>query len=95
MQVMRTCARVPLRTYKRFEKDGKGTLETFIQILRALGRAQYLMYLFPQPLPAQLPVTIEAKHRQLRNRVQFDKACDSTERSSNLVSQPRASKGNK
>lgn len=40
-------ARVPLRTYKRFETHGKANLETFLQVLRALGRTQYLLLLFP------------------------------------------------
>lgn len=40
-------AEVPLRTYKRFEAHGKANLETFIQVLRALGRTQYLFMLFP------------------------------------------------
>lgn len=42
-------AEVPLRTYKRFETHGKATLETFIQVLRVLGRTQYLFMLFPTP----------------------------------------------
>ena len=46
---------VPLRTYKRFEAHGKASLETFIQILRAVGRAQYLLMLFPQPAPTTRP----------------------------------------
>lgn len=43
-------AEVPLRTYKRFESHGKANLETFIQVLRALGRTQYLFMLFPVPI---------------------------------------------
>lgn len=43
-------AEVPLRTYKRFETHGKANLETFIQVLRALGRTQYLFLLFPSPV---------------------------------------------
>lgn len=43
-------AEVPLRTYKRFETHGKANLETFIQVLRALGRTQYLFMLFPTPV---------------------------------------------
>lgn len=40
-------AEVPLRTYKRFEAHGKANLETFVQVLRALGRTEYLFMLFP------------------------------------------------
>jgi hypothetical protein len=40
-------AYVPLRTYKRFELEGRATLETFLQVLRALNRTQYLQLLFP------------------------------------------------
>lgn len=43
-------AQVPLRTYKRFETHGKAHLLTFIQVLRALGRTQYLFMLFPGPV---------------------------------------------
>ena len=39
---------VPLRTYKRFETHGKASLETFVRILRAIERTQYLFMLFPQ-----------------------------------------------
>lgn len=41
-------AGVPLRTYKRFEAQGKASLGTFVQVLRAVGRTQYLFMLFPQ-----------------------------------------------
>lgn len=43
-------AEVPLRTYKRFESHGKANLETFVQVLHALGRTQYLFMLFPVPV---------------------------------------------
>ena len=56
---------IPLRTYKRFELDGKATLLTFIQILRALGRTQYLTLIFPSPLPPQRP-TVEARINRAR-----------------------------
>jgi DNA-binding transcriptional regulator YiaG len=39
---------VPLRTYKRFESHGRANLETFIRVLRALERTDYLFMLFPQ-----------------------------------------------
>ena len=56
---------IPLRTYKRFELDGKATLLTFIQILRALGRTQYLTLVFPAPLPPPRP-TVESKLSRAR-----------------------------
>lgn len=46
-------AEVSLRTYKRFESHGKANLETFVQVLHALGRTQYLFMLFPVPAPAK------------------------------------------
>lgn len=58
-------AGVPLRTYKRFELNGKATLLTFIQILRALGRTQYLTLIFPAPLPPPRP-TVESKLTRAR-----------------------------
>ena len=58
-------AGVPLRTYKRFELDGKATLLTFIQVLRALGRTQYLTLIFPAPLPPPRP-TVEFKLSRAR-----------------------------
>jgi transcriptional regulator with XRE-family HTH domain len=60
-------AGVPLRTYKRFELDGKAMLLTFIQILRALGRTQYLTLVFPSPLPPPRP-TMETKLNRARAR---------------------------
>jgi len=42
---------VPLRTYKRFESHGKGTLQTFVRALQGIGRVRYLFMLFPQDTP--------------------------------------------
>lgn len=39
---------VPLRTYKRFEAHGKGTLETFVRALKGIERTHYVFMLFPQ-----------------------------------------------
>lgn len=41
-------AGIPLRTYKRFETHGRASLETFIQVLKALDRTSYLALLFPE-----------------------------------------------
>lgn len=72
-------ALVPLRTYKRFEKDGSATLQTFVQILRTLGRTQYLMHLFPQPLPAPSAHAISDRLRRLRAGALLDEVRASTE----------------
>lgn len=56
---------IPLRTYKRFELEGKATLLTFIQILRALGGTQYLQLIFPSPR-ASLRPTVEHKVSRMR-----------------------------
>lgn len=58
-------AQIPLRTYKRFELEGKATLETFIQALRVLGRTQFLQLVFPSDLPAPAN-TFEGKLARLR-----------------------------
>ena len=58
-------AGVPLRTYKRFETHGKATLETFIQVLRAVGRTQYLFMLLPQPASATAKQSLEERLRKL------------------------------
>ncbi|WP_186830515.1 helix-turn-helix transcriptional regulator [Mitsuaria sp. TWR114] len=58
-------AQIPLRTYKRFELDGKATLETFVQVLRVLGRTQFLPLLFPTALP-QSSSTFEGKLARLK-----------------------------
>lgn len=58
-------AEVPLRTYKRFETHGKANLETFVQVLRAIGRTQYLFMLFPMPAAAQPRETFEERLKRL------------------------------
>lgn len=58
-------AGIPFRTYRRFEKDGSGTLETFIRALRALGHTQCLLQLFPPSLPPPplLEAEVGGRHR--------------------------------
>lgn len=58
-------AGVPLRTYKRFEAHGKASLETFVQILRAIERTQYLFMLFPQPLATVAKPIRDERLRQM------------------------------
>ena len=60
-------AGIPLRTYKRFEAKGSATLENFIRILRTLGRAQYLVLVFPAALPLARP-TLDDRVRGIRFR---------------------------
>lgn len=56
---------VPLRTYKRFETHGKANLETFVQVIRGLGRAQYLFMLFPMPAAPNPRETLEERLKRI------------------------------
>lgn len=56
---------VPLRTYKRFEAHGKASLTTFIQILRAIERTQYLFMLFPQQMAQSSKPSLDERLVQL------------------------------
>jgi len=58
-------AGIPLRTYKRFETHGQASLETFIQVLSAVGRTQYLLLIFPQQRAASAKPTLEERLRLL------------------------------
>jgi hypothetical protein len=58
---------IPLRTYKRFESHGRANLETFIEVLRAMERTQYLFMLFPPPVRIAAP-TLQDKLRAVRLR---------------------------
>ena len=61
-------AGIPLRTYKRFESHGRANLETFIEVLRAMERTQYLFMLFPPPVRIAAAPTLEDKLRAVRLR---------------------------
>lgn len=61
-------AGIPLRTYKRFEAHGKANLETFVEVLRALGRTHYLFMLFPVPVRVEATPSLEDKLRTTRLR---------------------------
>lgn len=67
-------AGIALRTFKRFEVDGQGSLETFLRVLKALERAQYLMLLFPQPVPRRMTVVdkVQAMATQKKTRSDVD-----------------------
>lgn len=60
-------AMVPLRTYKRFESQGQGSLETFLKVLVALERGHYLHVVFPAPVVSTRPTILQqaAKIRRL------------------------------
>lgn len=52
-------AGVALRTYKRFELSGAGSIETLARILMAMGHARGFYTLFPQPKPAAQLTLVE------------------------------------
>lgn len=52
-------AGIPLRTYIRFERQGNGTLETFLRAFKALGHVRNLYLLFPQALPENRGLTAQ------------------------------------
>lgn len=61
-------AGIALRTFKRFEAHGKANLETFIKVLRAMERTQYLFMLFPAPVRLSPTPTLEDRLRTVRLR---------------------------
>lgn len=60
-------AGVALRTYKRFETHGQATLETFVRVLGAAGRTQYLFMIFPANKPAPVHLTFTDKLNRARS----------------------------
>ncbi|WP_144403609.1 MULTISPECIES: hypothetical protein [Caballeronia] len=52
-------AGIALRTYKRFELSGIGSIETLTRVLMAMGHARGFFTLFPQPMPAGQPTLAE------------------------------------
>lgn len=48
-------ASIPLRTYKRFELSGAGSIETLVRIFIAMEHARGFFTLFPAPKPANHP----------------------------------------
>ena len=59
---------VPLRTYKRFETHGNANLTTFIQILRAIERTQYLFMLFPQEMARSIKPSLDERLMQVAKK---------------------------
>lgn len=56
---------IPLRTYKRLEADGSGSIATFVAAIRATGRLLGLQLLLPQPeLPERRDLLAEMSKRR-------------------------------
>ena len=47
-------AGISLRTYKRFESNGQGSIETLIQVLRGFDKLRMLEAIFPLPAEPRL-----------------------------------------
>ncbi len=58
---------ISLRTYKRFEADGKGTTQTFVAVLRVLERLRLLEIALPAPV-INPPRTLMGRVEELRKR---------------------------
>ncbi|MFA8361773.1 hypothetical protein ACEPT7_28275 [Burkholderia ubonensis] len=52
-------AGIPLRTYKRFELTGAGTIETLVRVMRAMEHARGFFTLFPAPPAPTRPTVLE------------------------------------
>lgn len=52
-------AGVPLRTYKRFELGGAGTIETLVRVMKALEHARGFFMLFPTAPARPRPSAVE------------------------------------
>lgn len=73
-------AGISLRTYKRFESHGKANLETFVQVLRAVGRTGYLFMLFPATPPTKINPSLDERLRQLKQKTSASRVPDSRTR---------------
>jgi transcriptional regulator with XRE-family HTH domain len=69
-EVFANRAGVALRTYKRFETHGQATLETFVRVLGAVGRIQYMFMIFPPPKSLAVKPNFEEKLKQARSNRQ-------------------------
>lgn len=61
-------AGVALRTYKRLETHGQGHLDTFLKVLVALDRGQYLHFLFPFENQPERILSLEDRIEAIRKR---------------------------
>lgn len=57
---------IPLRTYKRFELNGKASLDTFVRIVLAFERPAAFESLFPPTMPSSPRTRIEQRLEQIR-----------------------------
>jgi len=64
-------ARLPLRTYRRFEATGRGNVETLYAVAMALERGRGIENVFPvwQEKPQAAPVSAEAIAREKKIRM--------------------------
>jgi hypothetical protein len=62
---------VSLRTYKRFERNGNGSIETLVKVVYALGRAAAIDLLFQAELQLE---TMEQKLARIRKLADERKA---------------------
>lgn len=62
-------AGVPLRTYKRFEKSGRGSVETLMRVAYALGQGNAVENLFPD-FKVSAGLTLAERVERLRRRVE-------------------------
>lgn len=61
---------IPLRTYKRLEADGSGSIATLVAAIRATGRLIGFQLLLPQPeLPEKREPLADIANRRLRRKV--------------------------
>lgn len=60
---------IPLRTYKRLETSGSGSIGTFVAAIRATGRLIGLQLLLPQPeLPERKDLLTDIASRRVSRR---------------------------
>ncbi len=62
-EAMAEAAGISLRTYRRLEATGKGSIENLLSILKAMGRTAVVAMLFPT---AQLPESVLHAKPRLR-----------------------------
>lgn len=60
--------RIPLRTYKRFELNGKANLDTFVRVVLAFERPAGFESLFPPAAPRLAMTRIEQRLEEIQRR---------------------------
>ena len=61
---------IPLRTYKRLEASGAGSIGTFVAAIRATGRLLGLQLFLPQPeLPGRKDLLIDISKRRVSRKL--------------------------